>query len=293
MKRCTGRRTSARMRGRISVLNIRKGDLMLQKLLANTLAKKTTVFASVFVMTCIIMGSVLRSVEPQYISPQKSDAGQAMRYPADQTVPAEAAVQGIPIPESGKYTVTPPRTSAFLLNGESPAPQEEPVFDRGAAGERSSAKEASQSEGFVYTAEIPLSYELQRYTYTLCAEKDLEYELILALMWRESGFQVDAVGHNTNGTKDSGIMQINDVNKSWLREEHGIVDLMDPIQNIDAGTTILKIFTEKYGQHGALMAYQYGEAGMRYKYEQGVYTNDKITLLMAKRDEFSEILQNA
>jgi hypothetical protein len=147
-----------------------------------------------------------------------------------------------------------------------------------------------KTESFIYIDNIPLSYELQHYTYQRCLDEELDYELVLALMWRESRFQVDAVGHNENGTQDSGVMQINDVNKGWLLEDHGITDLMDPYQNIDAGTIILGNYTEKYGAQAALMAYQYGEMGMKQKHAEGVYTNDLIAKLMVKRAEIRDVI---
>ena len=42
--------------------------------------------------------------------------------------------------------------------------------------------------------DLPLSEELQRYTYNRCQELGLEYEMVLAIMWRESRFQPTAVG---------------------------------------------------------------------------------------------------
>jgi hypothetical protein len=153
--------------------------------------------------------------------------------------------------------------------------------------------EEQPAPGFVFSEKIPLSRELQEYTFAQCLENGLSYELVLALMWRESRFQITAVGYNQNGTQDSGVMQINDVNRGWLLSELGITDLMDPRQNIAAGTAMLGRLTEKYGEHNALMAYQYGEAGMQRKLEQGVISNEQIEALYAKRAEFAGILDTA
>lgn len=134
--------------------------------------------------------------------------------------------------------------------------------------------------------DIPLSRELQRYTYQKCREYGLEYEMVLAVMWRESGFQTQAVGYNTNGTRDSGLMQINDVNRRWLLDRHGISDLLDPYQNITAGTAILADYFSKYGENHALMAYQYGEQGMLDKVAGGMETNFLTEKVKTLRDEF-------
>jgi len=137
--------------------------------------------------------------------------------------------------------------------------------------------------------DITLSEELQRYTYNRCQELGLEYEMVLAIMWRESRFQPSAVGVNRNGTRDSGLMQINDVNKKWLLEKHGIEDLLDPYQNIDAGTAILAKYFSKYSENYALMAYQYGEQGMLERAKQGIETNDLTIKVQKKRDEYKQI----
>ncbi|MCL2057131.1 MAG: lytic transglycosylase domain-containing protein [Oscillospiraceae bacterium] len=145
------------------------------------------------------------------------------------------------------------------------------------------------TEEFIYSEGIPLSYELQAFTYSLCAEHGISYETVLALMWRESRFNTGAVHTNRNGTKDSGIMQINDVNRDWLEKELGITDLMDPWQNITAGTTMLGRLTAKYGEHYALMAYQFGENGMRRLVEQGIVTSRHVQDVYEKKAQFESL----
>ena len=76
--------------------------------------------------------------------------------------------------------------------------------------------------------DIPLSAELQTYTYQRCEAMGLvapgvDYQTVLALMSKESGYTADAV----SGTGDYGIMQINTVNHEWLREELWITDFLD------------------------------------------------------------------
>lgn len=250
---------------------------MLKKIFANTAAKKTSVFIAVFVITGVLMGNWYANVSDHtslaavaHMWGQATAAQKAPRVSVD----AMDLAQDSPLTELD--------TPAVPMQPESPPPPQGAV--RGMP---------ARAEGFVYSASIPMSYELQRYTYDKCVEQELEYELVLALMWRESRFRVDAVNINQNGTQDSGIMQINDVNKDWLYEEYGIDNLLDPMQNIDAGTAMLGKFTAKYGEHGALMAYQYGETGMQKKLEEGVTTNDKITLLLNKREDFRAMIQNS
>jgi len=140
--------------------------------------------------------------------------------------------------------------------------------------------------GFFYLEEIPLSYELQRYVFYRSAALGLEYELVLALMWRESSFRIEAVNLNRNGTRDTGLMQINDVNRGWLEERYGIYNLMDPIQNINAGTFILADLLSRYEERQALVAYQFGESGMLRMVRDGADINALTIRVREKRYEY-------
>jgi hypothetical protein len=188
----------------------------------------------------------------------------------------------------GVFTITLPAWGSEIATSSG---KTEVGVSRGVAvSSQVAMAEKQPGSGFTFSEEIPLSRELQEYTFAQCRENGLSYELVLALMWRESRFQVTAVGYNRNGTCDNGVMQINDVNRGWLMSELGITDLMDPRQNIAAGTTMLGRLAAKYGEHKALMAYQYGETGMKRKLAQGVTTNDLIRQLYLKRAEFVALL---
>ena len=152
--------------------------------------------------------------------------------------------------------------------------------------------EAPVSSGDFYIEEIPLSYELQEYTWNITQELGVPYELLLAIMWHESRFTVDAIGYNTNGTQDSGLLQIDDVNRGWLQEELGIEDLLDPKQNILAGATILSETISKYPENLALMSYQYGESGMKSKQAKGITTSKFVDTVLAKRDYYVSLREN-
>ena len=238
---------------------------MLKKILANRVAKKAVVFAAMFAITGVLMGSMLapqNNVFREQAQLAQATAAEAEPVTAEETLAdfMESTIQEAAVPLAA-YT------------------------------EVQRVPKSSYGKSFAYLSGIPMSYELQQYTFERCKELNLDYEWVLAIMWRESRFQVDAVNVNANGTKDSGIMQINDVNKDWLFHEHGIDNLMDPMQNIDAGTAMLAQFVEKYGEHDALMAYQYGETGMQKKIEQGIVTNANIALVMEKRQEFEELIR--
>lgn len=132
--------------------------------------------------------------------------------------------------------------------------------------------------------DIPLSKELQLYTYTKCEDLGIGnyYELVLAMMWQESDFKPNTISK----TNDYGIMQINICNHEWLSEELGITDFLDPYQSIDAGTHIIASLLLKYQDlHKALMAYNYGEAGARSHWNRGTYTSSYSREVAGKQEQ--------
>jgi len=130
--------------------------------------------------------------------------------------------------------------------------------------------------------DIPLSAELQLYTFDLCEERGLDFEIVLALMYAESSYRPNIISR----TNDYGLMQLNRVNHKWLRTELGITDFLDAEQNIDAGTFLLMNISEKYPDtHKMLMAYNFGEAGAKRHWNNGVYSSRYSRKIVAKADE--------
>lgn len=118
--------------------------------------------------------------------------------------------------------------------------------------------------------DIPLSESLQFYTYYLCKQNGLSYELVLAIMDEESDYREKVI----SATNDYGIMQINAGNHSWLSEALNIDDFLDAEQNIKASIYILSDLSAKYDDvHKILMAYNMGEYGASKKWEQGILTS--------------------
>ncbi len=138
---------------------------------------------------------------------------------------------------------------------------------------------------------IPLSYDLQYYTYIRCNELNIleYYEVVLAIMWQESNFTATVISK----TDDYGIMQINTVNHEWLSKKLGIDDFLDPYQNIDAGTYIFAYLILKYKDpHKALMAYNYGEAGAKQCWDRNVYTSKYSRNVMIKTEKILKMLES-
>jgi hypothetical protein len=130
--------------------------------------------------------------------------------------------------------------------------------------------------------DIPLSQELQEYTFRLCEEYGLDYEMVLALMDQESDYREKVISK----TNDYGIMQINKVNHEWLKEELGIEDFLEAEQNILAGIRMLAGLAAKYEDpHLVLMAYNCGENGAKKLWKQGKTTSQYSRSIMARAEE--------
>ena len=137
--------------------------------------------------------------------------------------------------------------------------------------------------------DIPLSQELQEYTFYLCEESGLDYETVLAIMDQESDYREKVISK----TNDYGIMQINKANQGWLKEELGIEDFLDAEQNIRAGIRILSELTGKYeDQHQVLMAYNCGEAGAKRLWNQGKTTSTYSRSVMTTAEKLREENEN-
>ena len=119
--------------------------------------------------------------------------------------------------------------------------------------------------------DISLDEDLQQYIFYLSAAYDLDYPLVLALIQHETNYQPDKVSN----AGDYGLMQINQINHSYLAEELGITDFLDPYQNVKAGMFILRKLFEKYETtEKVLMAYNMGEAGASRLWEQGIFESN-------------------
>jgi len=129
-------------------------------------------------------------------------------------------------------------------------------------------KHQVSTEFFLY--DISVSDELQRYTFDISAERGLNYEMILAIMFKESTFREGAVSK----TNDYGIMQINRGNHKWLSESLGITDFLDPEQSIDAGTFHLKGIVDNGFDdvHKILMVYNLGGRKANELWQQGIFS---------------------
>lgn len=157
---------------------------------------------------------------------------------------------------------------------------------------------ADDVEGFQFY-EIPEEYQrtggympekMQIYTYIVCKNYGVRYELVIALIERESGYVFDKVGDDGHSM---GYMQVYEDYHEDRMERLNCTDLMNPYQNILVGVDYLAELIEKYGtQQDALTAYNYGQAGAyRHMWSKGIYIYDYNSTIMKREKEIEEVLQ--
>lgn len=103
--------------------------------------------------------------------------------------------------------------------------------------------------------DIPLADDLQDYLIATARNYGLDPALVIAVIWRESCYQVDAVG---DAGQAIGLMQIQ---PRWHQERMdrlGVTDLGDPRSNILVGCDILSEVIGQYGVTGGLTYYRWG-----------------------------------
>ena len=156
--------------------------------------------------------------------------------------------------------------------------QQNANFERIKAIEISKPNVTTLPDKAPYLRDIPLSDELQRFTYETAAEYGVNYDLMLAIMQTESQFK-NVVSDNG---EDIGLCQINTVNAEWLYQEHGIYNLMDERQNIEACAVILSKLQGQFDDEnhvvmaynlGASKAEKYISSGKVTEYTEKVYEN--------------------
>lgn len=117
--------------------------------------------------------------------------------------------------------------------------------------------EECKDDGALYF-DVPLDHKLQDYIFELCEEKCIDPAIIIAMIDKESKFDIDIIGDKG---KSYGLMQIQ---PRWHKErmkELGVTDLLDPYQNVTVGIDILAELLESgESLEWALMAYNGGHS---------------------------------
>lgn len=134
--------------------------------------------------------------------------------------------------------------------------------------------------------DVPLSHSLQQYIYEICADNDLSVSLVIALIDKESNFNPECV----SDTNDYGLMQINECNFQWVKEDYNSVDMFNPYQNVYCGINILAGYLHKYDDDytKALMCYNLGEYGASKAWENGIFCTDYTKAVETKWEVYKE-----
>lgn len=132
--------------------------------------------------------------------------------------------------------------------------------------------------------DIPLSEDLQDHIFEVCEEYNVDSDLVVSMIRKESTYTADAIGDNG---RSFGLMQIQPRWHSARMAELGCNDLLDPYQNVTVGVDIIAELLEKdKGTSWALMAYNGGE---RYanKLAKSGKISDYASLVMSWSNDIS------
>lgn len=138
--------------------------------------------------------------------------------------------------------------------------------------------------------------DLKSYTQTICAEYDVDYSLVLGVIYNESRFQSGLTHANSNGTVDYGLMQVNEVNFDYLNKTLGIrsmSELLDDKTGIRCGVRLLA-YHKQYTQNdsAALLRYQIGAGKYKQYLKVGRYTNQTHQRVLTYQTEFKSYLDS-
>lgn len=164
--------------------------------------------------------------------------------------------------------------------------------DKYAVFDTMSADWGGEEDGFVFY-EIPEEYsrtggyfpeKMQVYTYCVCKQYGVRYDLVVALIEKESGYKFDKVGDDGHSI---GYMQIYEECHRDRMERLNVTDLTNPYQNVLVGIDYLSELIERYGTiQDALAAYNYGEQGAKqHLWKNGIYVR-------ANRERNEEVQQD-
>jgi len=122
---------------------------------------------------------------------------------------------------------------------------------------------APEIEPQVFTPlDVPLPEDMQHLVWELSQEYNVPFEIVMAIMWAESRHRLDHPdNHNTNGSIDRGVMQINDVHWQRFWDEYEL-DVNCTYDNIMIGIMIISDLWQRHPPEMAVAAYQSGEWGM-------------------------------
>ena len=104
--------------------------------------------------------------------------------------------------------------------------------------------------------DIPLSNELQDRIFDICEAYEIEPELVIAMIGKESAYNASVVGDRG---RSIGLMQVQPRWHKDRMERLGCLDLLDPVGNVNVAVDYLaELLRKGKGLEWALMAYNGG-----------------------------------
>lgn len=128
---------------------------------------------------------------------------------------------------------------------------------------------------------------MQVYTYIVCQNYGVDYEIVFALIERESWCKWEAVGDDGNSI---GYMQIQERWHKDRMERLNVKDLTNPFGNVCVGVDYLAELYEKTGNWmDTLAAYNYGLSGaQKYLWSEGIHEYTYNTGIMERARQLKD-----
>jgi hypothetical protein len=138
------------------------------------------------------------------------------------------------------------------------------------------AENALVSEASYYY-DIPLDYELQDHVFDVCETSGVDSALIIAMIYHESGCDVNAIGDDGRAF---GLMQIHPRWNEARMYELQCWNLLDPYENITVGVDIVvELFEYGMPTEWVLMAYNGGVEYANNKINRGEVSDYALRIL--------------
>lgn len=147
---------------------------------------------------------------------------------------------------------------------------------------KTTPQQTTETEQFKPYA-VPISINLQWYIVKQCEVKQIQPELVFALIWRESRYRNDVVGEQG----EIGLMQVHPCNSAEVASVLNVTDLTEPYQNCKAGLYILNNALDMAdGDYNrALMVYNLGLSGAQEQWQKGIYSTEFSRSVIHKMNE--------
>lgn len=150
--------------------------------------------------------------------------------------------------------------------------------------EENRSEEPTEAIETIQLFDIPLEDDLQTYIFEQAEERGVDPAIVIAIIKRESNFDILAVGDEGNSL---GLMQIQPRWSVDRMEELECDNLLDPYQNVKVGIDILAdLIEEKETLEWVLMAYNGGNA-----YADRLAKEGRVSEYAKKVIEMSEELE--